>query len=182
MVLRAREVKLQPGTSQWNAGSLLWVSRCLRKSIMFLHLANTKPRVWVVRQKVKKCMGVKLSFGWCDTCTRSNHSCMASRCCGGILCGCAERRATGRSCHTAGICSGSLCHQEKERAKTGLITLLSCWLSTGLRRSLGHQSVSHCLLRAWSFKAPLCPRGPGELSMRFLCSLSCSKGCGGLDR
>ena len=42
------------------------------------------------------------------TCTRSIHSCMASRCCGGTWCGCAVMRATGRSCRIKDIYSGSL--------------------------------------------------------------------------
>lgn len=46
MVLRAREVKLQPVMSQWKVGSLLWVSRCLRKSIKFLHLGGKQRNGW----------------------------------------------------------------------------------------------------------------------------------------
>lgn len=46
MVLRAREVKLQPVMSQWKVGSLLWVSRCLRKSIKFLHLGGKQRSGW----------------------------------------------------------------------------------------------------------------------------------------
>lgn len=156
MVLRAREVKLQPGTSQWNAGSLLWVSRCLRKSIIFLHLANTKSSVEVLRKK--QCNARVFSLNWFGIFAASEDvkPVFAVVTAVWLLVTVAELYVVAQcrrrwTCHvTQRAFVVAHCTIKKktnqETRLSHLIILQSCLLSKGLPHSLGHQSVLHYLL------------------------------------